>query len=84
MVDVKGCVPGELDGVEGVDVAAGAAAAQVTVQNKTEVSWASSHGQVIIRDKHLEVLVFARGVEHGHLRLDGEQEALAFECHDCQ
>ena len=39
MVDVKLCPPGELDGVEGVDVAAGAAATQVTIQNKTEIPW---------------------------------------------
>ena len=95
MVNVKLGPPGQLDSVEGVNVPAGAAAAQVAVKQETEVTleggnkenpklrikllltWAASHGQVLLC-QHLEVLVFARGVEHSHLGLDGEEEALAY------
>ena len=38
MIDVKLRPPGELDGVEGVDVAARAAATQVAVENKAKVT----------------------------------------------
>ena len=38
MVNVKLRPPGQLDGVEGVNVAAGAAAAQVAVKQETEVT----------------------------------------------
>ena len=38
MVNVKLRPPGQLDSVEGVNVAAGASATQVTIKNKTKVT----------------------------------------------
>ena len=38
MVNVKLRPPGQLDSVEGVNVAAGASAGQVTIKNKTKVT----------------------------------------------
>ena len=44
-------------------------------ENKEEEpTWLTSHGQVV-SSQHLEVFIFASGVEYGHLGLDGEDEA---------
>merc|ERR1719336_2584055 len=66
----------ELDGVEGVHLAAAAAAAKLRVQQQPELALAAAQCEVFPGEL-LEVLVLAGGVEHGHLGLDREQQTLS-------
>merc|ERR1712107_259000 len=75
MINLQGCGGGELDGVEGVHSATGAALTEVSVESETMVTRSPAHGQ-LVSSQHLIVLILASGVEHRHLGLNGEYEAL--------